>query len=252
MHQLTFDQIQQEAEAFAKKYRSTRDVPPLPSDQELQKYRKMLHAQYDQVVSLVKEHLATVESVGGHGYEHLEDVALRAVLIAEKECTEKNIDGAHQKLIIIATLLAGFLHDIERHLGFGEDHMIEGAKIAVDILQKSNIDRAVTDVVATVVRNHDHMDFRPENNSNPDMEIVYGCVFDADHFRYGLEREDTFWQMKAKRGATPQEVIHDYQFLPAYAHAWKSAYGKKVGPLYIEFGLAIAKHVENVFTEDEL
>jgi hypothetical protein len=241
MKNFSFDEIQLEAESFAANYRKTHDVPPFPSGDQLQKYKEILSTKYSRVVELVKKRLEEVDSEGGHGYEHLEDVATRAGFIAETECDFRGIKDDQKEEIINETVLAGLLHDIERHLGFGEDHMINGADTAMKILTQVGIG---SEVVATVVRNHDHMDFNP---TNPTMEIVFGSVFDADHFRYGLEREDTFWRMKEKKGKTPPEVIHDYQFLPAYTHAWKTSYGKEVGPKYIEFGLAVAKYVEETF-----
>ena len=242
MKTITFDQIQLEAESFAVNYRKTHDVPPFPSDVQLQKYKKILNTKYSQVVELVKKRLSEVESEGGHGYEHLEDVATRAGFIAETECDFRGIKNDQRKEIINETVLAGLLHDIERHLGFGEDHMVNGADTAIRILAAVGIKG---NVVATVVRNHDHMNFSPTDQL---LEIVFGSVFDADHFRYGLEREDTFWRMEEKKGKEASEVIHDYKFLPAYIHVWKTNYGKEVGPKYIEFGLAVAKHVEKTFS----
>jgi len=242
MKNFTFNEIQLEAESFAANYRKTYDVPPFPSNDQLQKYKEILNTEYSRVVELVKTRLETVDSEGGHGYEHLEDIATRAGFIAETECDSRGINDGRRKEIINQTVVAGLLHDIERHLGFGEDHTIEGANTATKILSEAGIK---SDIVATVVRNHDHIDFNPTNN--PELEIVFGSVFDADHFRYGLEREDTFWRMKEKKGKNPQEIIHDYQFLPAYLNAWKTSYGKEVGPKYIEFGLAVSKHIEGAF-----
>ena len=46
MKNITFDQIQLEAESFAVNYRKTHDVPPFPSDVQLQKYKKILNTKY--------------------------------------------------------------------------------------------------------------------------------------------------------------------------------------------------------------
>lgn len=240
----TYDDIQREAETFAANYRKAHDVPPLPGGNRIQKYQDIIKTNYSRVTGLIKKRLESVDSEGGHGYEHLEDIATRAGFIADKECSFRKISKSQQDLIVNEAILAGLLHDIERHLGFGEGHAIEGEKTAGNILKEVGIE---SEIVTTVVRNHDDPNYNPANNLT--LEIAFGSVFDADHFRYGLEREDTFWRMKEKKGKTAAEVIHDYQFLPGYLHVWKTTYGKEVGPKYIEFGLAIAKHVEEVFSK---
>ncbi len=240
---LTYNNIQKEAEDFSKQYRRKHKIPSLPTVKEVQKYRNLLYKKFSPVVDLIKERVSKVDPVGGHGFEHLGDVATRSGYIAEKECDHLKITGKDRELIIESAVLAGALHDIERHLGFGEDHMIEGEKTTRWILDKAGLKY---DVVALVVRNHDHIDFDPGNNKT--LTIVFAAVFDADHLRYGLEREDTFWRMKEKGGKSVAEVIHDYQYLPQWRNVWRTKYGKTVGPKIIDFGLAIAKHIEEFFS----
>ena len=54
--------------------------------------------------------------------------------------------------------------------------------------------------------------------------------------------------MKEKRGMPASEVIHNYEWLPQYRNVWRTNYGKKVGPKFIDFGLAIARHIEEAFS----
>jgi len=117
MKSFSFNDIQLEVESFAANYRKTHDVPPFPSNDQIQKYKEILNTKYSRVVELVKKRLETVDSEGGHGYEHLEDVATRAGFIAETECTFKGIKDDQKEGIINETVLTGLLHDIERHLG---------------------------------------------------------------------------------------------------------------------------------------
>jgi hypothetical protein len=128
-------------------------------------------------------------------------------------------------------------------MGFGEPHTIEGEKTARRILTKLNM---VDEDVLITIRHHDDMDF--DFMGNEVLRIIYGSVFDADHFRYGLEREDTFWRMKEKKGVSAETVIHDYAFLPKFKNSWKTKYGKQFGPIFIDFGMAIAKHIEREFS----
>lgn len=238
----TFDDVQSAAETFAQEYRQSHQVPALPSEDELLKYKKLLNEEYSSVVDLAKKHTDQFDPEGGHGFDHLTWVSALAGWIAEKECQTRGFDETRTSLIVRKAVLAGLLHDIDRHLGYGEDHMIQGAETAKKILESAGVDFPE---VIEVVANHDKLTFAAAGNE--DVEIIFGSVFDADHFRYGLEREDTFWRMKEKKGSSAPEVIHDYEYLPKYLHAWRTSYGKEVGPQFIEFGLAIAKHVEETF-----
>ncbi len=233
----SYDLIQLTAEEVARIYRSTHKVPTLPSGQQLEKYRRILNDKYVKIVEKVKIHILKNEPEGGHGYEHLEYVAVMAGYFAEEE-------GAKDDVIEMA-ILAGLFHDIERYLGFGEDHMIKGEETTRLILNKSGINEGWIDVIALAVRNHDHIDFNPRGEVE---RIVFGSIFDPDHFRYGFEREDTFWRMKEKRGISPEKVIHDYQFLLPFRDSWKTNMGKKIGPKIIDFGLAIAREIERRFS----
>lgn len=237
LKEITYDQIQLTAEDVAKEYRRNHEIPALPGETVLSKYKEILNNKYSVLVNRVKEHLSHNEPESGHGFEHLEYVATMAGYFAETE-------GADNDVIEMA-ILAGLFHDIDRHLGYGEDHMVEAEKSARLILGDVGISERFTEVIAVAVRNHDHIEF---NSKDKNTRIVFGSIFDPDHFRYGFEREDTFWRMKEKRGMPPKEVIHDYQFLPPFRNAWKTKLGKEIGPKIIDFGLAIATEVERRFS----
>lgn len=237
----TYEAIQLEAEQFASDYRDKIGLPKLPDEKSLQPYKQIIEQRYPEVVKLIKVRLAQVESDPGHGFEHLEWVACLAGYIADIETEGKN--HKEKKEIISKAILTGLLHDIERHMGWGEPHTIAGEKTSRELLSKLNL---VDEDVLTAIRHHDDMNY--DFGGNETLRIIYGSVFDADHFRYGLERADTFWNMKQKRGVLPQEVIHDYAFLPPFRNTWKTKYGKIVGPQFVDYGMAIAKHIEDKFS----
>lgn len=234
---LSYDQIQAAAEEIARSYRQLNEVPKLPNEKTLSKYKEILNNKYLKLANKVKEHISHNEPEGGHGFEHLEYVATMAGYFAETE-------GADNEVIEMA-ILAGLFHDSERHLGFGEDHMIAGGKTTRLILRESGIKDGWINIIALVVRNHDLIEFNPGDETT---RIVFESIFDPDHFRYGFEREDTFWRMKEKRGVPPEKVIHDYQFLPPFRNAWKTKLGKEIGPKIIDFGMAIAREIERRFS----
>ncbi len=235
---LSYQHIKETAKAIAANYRKEHQVPSLPDSKQLDKYKEILSLKFGVVANNVKEQMVLHETWQGHGYEHLVEVALLAGYLVDREHGDENV--------IAIAVLAGLFHDIERWRGFGEDHMIEGEKLSRNILEEVHIDHETIDMVAEVVRNHDHLSYVSDNEI---VNTVYGAVFDADHFRYGYEREDTFWDMKEKKGVLPELVIHDYQFLPPLKNAWKTAYGKEIGPKLIDFGMAIALGVEKEFRE---
>ncbi len=240
---LSYDNIQIVAEEFARKYQVEHPLPQLPTETDLLSYKNILETEFSGVIKLVKQRLAEVESEGGHGYEHLEWVACFAGYIAQLECTHRQLADDLTKSYIRRAMLAGFLHNIERHLGFGDDYMQKGAETARRFLEQLHM---MDESVIEVIRNHDRIEF--DTRGDRDLEIIFGCVFDADHSRYGLERADTFWRMKEKQGKSPEATIHDYAYLPQYRKAWRTYWGQQIGPALIDYGLAIAKHVEEVFT----
>ncbi|MBU0708890.1 hypothetical protein KJ596_04040, partial [Patescibacteria group bacterium] len=230
----TYKDIRKVVRLFSAQYRTNHNVPSLPGDQELREFRERLYQKFPNVISLVKKHLRKTSPQEGRGFDHLEEIAVMAGHLAEQECAFRKIDSPENMRIIDQAILAGLLHDLDRHLGFGEVHMIEGEKSARRILEKEDL---VNETVLTVVRNHDHLGFDPNNDRL--LEIIFAAVFDADHFRYGTERKSEYWEMREKKGIPPEEVIHDYQFVPPLRDAWRTNYGKRVGPPWIDFAIAI-------------
>lgn len=241
--ELTYNNIQAEVKKFASSYRKTHSVPQLPSEKELKPIADIYFSKFSYVVELVEQHMSGIESTITHGMKHLKHVALLGTYIVGKECRIHNIPKKDKEAILDTTFISGFLHDIDRHLGFGEIHMIEGEKTTKIILQKAGI---VSEKVPLIVKNHDRYDFNPGEDIV--LSLAFSSVFDADHFMYGWEREDIFWQRGKIKGTAEEEIIHDYKFLYPLKNAWKTRYGKKVGPKLIDFGLAIAKHIEKTFS----
>lgn len=245
---LSYKNIQKVAVRFCRRYKQTHKVPKLPNTNQLKKYNNLLRKKYSKVIAQIKKYLDPFRPPPGRGLDHLESIATLAAFIAEKECRFRKLPLSKQEKIINKAILSGLLHDIERskYKGGGEGHMIEGARRAQQILTKLNIE---DNIVIKVVRNHDKLDF--EAKGDEILEVVFGAVFDADHFRYATEREEEFWMRKERQGMPPQEVIHYYQKVSPLRDAWWTNYGKKVGPKLIDYALAVSKHVEKVFSPQE-
>lgn len=239
---VNYQEIKKEAKIFAEK--TEKELPKLPNNKSLEKYMLIIESELSELVEQIKKHLGKKSYDVGHGFEHLYNVAVLAAYIAELECKEKQLSKDTTKRLIRRTIIAGLLHDIERYRGFRKNHAIEGSKIAKLILKKCNIK---DDYVPDIILHHDEKEFAVLNNI--EFDIPFGSVFDADHFNYGLERKESFWIMKEKGGMPPEDVIHDYKFLYEYRNALKTSFGKKAGPRFIDFGIKIAKHIEQKFSQ---
>ncbi len=239
---ITYRNIKSEASRFANIYRKSHEVPELPRAEDLKVYKDKYFTKFDKLINLINEHLEDIESQITHGFGHLEYVSLLASYIANVECKRKKVPVNLSDSIVESAFLGGVLHDIDRHLGFGEIHMIVGEKTAKEFL---NLLGVKNKNVLEIVRNHDINNYKVSAKSN---DVAFGSVFDADHFMYGWEREDIFWKRGEQKNIPESEIIHDYQFLYPVRNAWRTSYGKKVGPQLIDFGLSIAKHIEIQFS----
>lgn len=242
---LTYDLIQKEAERIGNNYRKKYSIPNLPTEPELRKYRKIIYKKFAILSKEIKKQVEKNTTWKQHGFEHLEEIALLSGYLAWEEYKYKKIIGFNLEETIDIAILSGLFHDIDRYLGFGEIHMIEGEKSTRKILNKYKEFTKYIDITAKTVRNHDVVDFK---NDDKNLEFFQGIVFDADHFRYGLERDTTFWRMKEALGIKPEEVIHDYKFLPPLLCAWKTKWGKTNGSKFIKLGLKIAEEIEKKFS----
>ncbi len=243
--QLTFENIQKTAEKIAQEYRKKHKVPELPSIKQLAPYHKIINTEFKELSEEIKRYVSQFEQEGYHGYEHLENIAALAGFIAEDECIFRKLPQNKTREIVNNAILAGLMHDIERHQG-GPVHMSEGANTAEILLKKYNL---FDENIVLAISIHEKLEYKIENNN--ELEVIYGAIYDADHFMYGYERETTFWYKEKQKGATPKEAIKAYDWLYAYENSWKTRYGKNIGPELIRFGLWISEGVGKCFTINE-
>lgn len=244
---LTYPQIKIEVEKFRKQYINNNSLPGLPTEKELTPFYEFIKRDFNPLSYEIKKHFNTVGADKNNGFDHAIWVAVRAAYIANKECRKKGLKQKTTRTIIKRSILAGLLHDIDRHLGFGKEHMIQGEKTARKILSEYNLNNEDKEDVVKTIRYHDDVNYDPEGFD--EFKIVFGSVFDADHLRYGLEREGDFWDKEQRRGTKPTEVIHDYKWLYSLKGAWKTEYGKNVGKKLIDYAIAISEHIEMTFKQ---
>lgn len=240
---LTYSQIKEEVNTFCEAYKKDHVLPAFPTNEELVPYQEIIDTSFQPLVADIKQHFNDVGADANNALDHALWVALRAGFITNDECQTRGLDSNKTQSLVRKSLLAGLLHDIERHVGI-EDHMEKGAEVARELLEKYDLfDEDITEAI----RYHDYPEYTPEGNE--EYKILYGALFDADHLRWGTERENDFWDMKERKGMKPEEVIHDYQWLYPLRNAWKTEYGKRVCKEYVEYAIAIAEHIEKIYSE---
>lgn len=240
---LTYDLIRREAASFGQDYKLNTDLPKLPTVDDLSPYKEIIETEYPELLKDLENHFDVVNADINNGLDHSIWVSVRAGFITDLICRQKGLDEIIKSRLVRKSILSGLMHDVDRHLGLGEEHMIEGEKTAQRFLEKYGLND--TDITKTV-RFHDIPEYFPEGSE--EYKIIYGSVYDADHLRYGLEREKDFWDMKERKGVKPSDVIHDYQWLYKFVDSWKTDFGKDVCRKYVKYALAIAEHVESVFS----
>ena len=240
---VTYSLIKEEVRSYIKKNRKNFNLPDLPSEKDLKIYKTIIEENFYKLLKEISIYFRNVKADKNNAIDHALWVATLAAYLADKESIRLGVNEEDKQKINYNTITAGLLHDIDRHLGVGEIHMIEGEKTAKKILSKYKINK---NIIFETIRHHDDPNYEIDGLISD--QIVFGSVFDADHLRYGLEREAEFWEMKERKGVKPENVIHDYHWLDPYMNAWKTKSGERIAKPWINYALAIAKHVEQKFT----
>lgn len=234
--------IKNEAKRLGKEYRKIHNVPNAIHPSNYSKYKVYLE-KYKPLKDRVEEYVEKKEHWFNHGYEHLEKISLESAYLADKECERLNICPNKKQKIIEMTLLSGLLHDIDRHLGWGEAHLIQGMKTSKILLKEFDIKFKE---IPIIVRYHDLNDVNL--NISEEAQIAYNALFDADHFLYVTEREEDFWETKERLGVSWKEVIHDYKFVLPLKNNWKTEFGKKHGSIWYDLTIFICEEIEKQFS----
>ncbi|NIO44139.1 MAG: hypothetical protein GTN36_01095 [Candidatus Aenigmarchaeota archaeon] len=240
MKELAYEDIITEAKKHAQLLKSR--LPNLPSYEELSPFDSIIVKDYAVLNAMVQEHVSKKDTEPGHGHEHLRWVAPRGGYFADLECNARNIEGEVKQRLIKRTIAVGLLHDVERYRGFKKEHAIEGSKVAKEILARCSIE---DEYIPQIIMRHDEIDLF--SIGDVEFDVPFQSNFDADHILWGLEREESFWRAKEKHNIPPEEAIHDYQYLSSLRNSFKTQHGKKIGPKFVDFGIAISKHIERTF-----
>lgn len=236
---LKYEAIIKEAKKYANELKDS--LPPLPTNEKLSPYVTILTHDFADLNSKVQLHISLNNPEPGHGYEHLRWVSTNGGYFADLECNVRSLESEIRKRLIKRSVLLGILHDIERYRGLKE-HPIAGAKVGKQLMAQCKIE---DNYIPELILRHDEMGLF--STGDIEFDVPFQSVFDADHILWGLEREESFWLGRLRRGMPPEEAIHDYKYLFALRNSFKTQHGKEIGPKFIDYGIAINQHIEKKF-----
>jgi len=239
-------QIISEANSKGKELRSQTQLPNLPTKEDLEPYVGKIYAIDRSLIDEIRRHLDHHDQQPNNGFDHLIYVATLGTYVAELECNERGItDSQLKNEILQRTWRLGLLHDIERYLGYGQIHQIEGLKETRKILSNLNIkDPYLEDQVFL----HDNINVQPRNNLA--FDIPFFSIFAADHLNYGLEWEKDKWDFYKVKGIDPLKAVTDINFLYPLrdgSSIRQTQWGINVVLPYLNFGIGIAEHIKKTF-----
>lgn len=244
---LTYDAIIAEAKSFSSARKT--NLPSLPAAEDLEPYIGVMHAKDRRLVDEVRRHIDDWGSAHGHGFEeHIEFVAAMGSYIANSECEERGIRGDLRGEIIRRAWRLGLTHDMQRWRGYQKIHAEEGMRAARQKLEELGI--ADDELLLDQILIHDDLSVPPRGDVR--FDIPYYSVFAADHLNWGKEWEETRWRGLAKNKIDPRSAIHDYKFMYSLLEGGnfeQTKFGREVAVPHVQFGIDIAKHIENTFAK---
>jgi len=193
---------------------------------------------------------ANLDDCRGHGLPHSVKVALDAGAIMAEECRRHHMP--HDRFVprVRDAHLAGLLHDIDRG---HDDHASAGATHARRILTRFGIPQQSVDAICQAIAGHEA--FQPYHRcGNSDMDLMSGCLYDADKFRWGPDNFTvTVWRMVTAGQVPLAEFAQRYSAalarVDSIRHTFRTATGRQYGPEFIDLGLSIGRELADTITQ---
>jgi len=192
-----------------------------------------------------------LENDFGHGMAHAEAVArdAGALIVEESKILCDSTETSMRRLLVVQT--ASLLHDVQRKM---EDHALEGARTAGEILPSFPFELAEIDDICQAIRNHEA--FREISGYfSSEGLLVSDCLYDADKFRWGPDNfKYTVWDMIAFANVPFSRFMTGYhgglKSLQKIKTSFRSSTGKKYGPQFIDMGIFIGEKLYSVIQEE--
>lgn len=192
-----------------------------------------------------------LENDFGHGMAHAEAVArdAGALLVEESRILGDSKEITIRRLLVVQT--ASLLHDVQRKM---QDHAIEGARTAGEILPSFPFELAEIDDICQAIRNHEA--FREISGYfSSEGQLVSDCLYDADKFRWGPDNfKYTVWDMIAFANVPLSRFMTGYhgglKALQKIKTSFRSSTGRKYGPQFIDMGVFIGEKLYSIIQEE--
>ena len=199
----------------------------------------------DPVITRLRHFLSShLEDNYGHGMEHAIKVTIEAGVLMKIEGSAAGYDKAFLEARMRVVQCAGLLHDIKRKL---KEHARRGAEYARKVLQDYPFSCDEVEDIFRAIYNHEAF---TENLSieTPEGQLVADCLYDADKFRWGPDNfTHTLWDMISIYNPPLTKFMQRYpkgmEGIAKIKSTFRTDTGKKYGPQFIDFGLAIGEEL---------
>jgi hypothetical protein len=239
-----YKQLQKEAVRIAAQYPD----PDFYSDFSQQVSCSRRFFKHDDVVARLWEFVSqNIENDFGHGLIHVRDVALDAGALVLIEDARACKDPEVCDHLLLRAQAAGLLHDIRRK---EKNHAAAGAACARQVLADYPFTASDIDAICLAIANHEAFGARQRGQS-PGAQLLSGCLYDADKFRWGPENfTTTIWKMLSYRNVSLHLFLDHYPrgmaFLKKIRDTFRTPTGRQYGPQFIDLGLAIGDELYEV------
>ena len=179
-----------------------------------------------------------------HGVCHCETVAQDAGTLILIEARGVGIPADEVDRLLVATEIAGLLHDIKRK---EKDHAVLGSIEAGRILTAIGLEGAEREYITNAIKNHEA--FREVQGSNSTAgQLVSDALYDADKFRWGPDNFTTTLWLMVESNNTPPQALHGVfkekmEGIEKIKRTFRTTTGKKYGPEFIDQGLQIGDRI---------
>ena len=206
----------------------------------------------DPVISKLRNYLSShLDDNYGHGMEHAIKVTIEAGVLMNIEGAAKGYEEGFLQDRIRLVQCAGLLHDIKRK---SKAHARVGAEHARTVLQDYPFSADEIEDVYRAIHNHEAF---TDNLGieTPEGELVADCLYDADKFRWGPDNFTyTLWDMISIYNPPLTKFMERYpkgmEGIERIKSTFRTDTGKKYGPQFIDFGLAIGEELYEVIRRE--